>query len=67
MKWFGSNLMGKFIRKLLGIEELASDTAQYEITPDMANPDTVKMNITSFRNSEAVQAELKAAQQLYRS
>ncbi|MGR6831423.1 hypothetical protein [Aliivibrio wodanis] len=53
-----------WLRKLLGFIPSEEDSKKYEIEPEMVNPDVVRMNMESFRNSKVVKAQAKAAKAL---
>ena len=40
---------------------------KFNIQPKMVNPDVVRMDIKSFRNSSKVQEQVKAARDIYSS
>ncbi|ENP8342834.1 hypothetical protein QTO16_02735 [Vibrio harveyi] len=53
--------MGKLIRMILGVDITAPESRKFEITPKMVNPNVVRMDLSSFRDSEAVVAQAHAA------
>lgn len=54
--------MSEVIRMFFGIPPSSELKAKkFEIEPNMINPDVVRMNMTSFRKSDAVKKQAAAA------
>ncbi|MDD9162987.1 hypothetical protein PVK66_00410 [Aliivibrio sp. S4MY4] len=65
MKWFKSDIMGKMLRKLLGIPELQGMMKKSELKVTMPDKDTIVVDMSSLSSSKVAQAQMKAAQEIY--
>lgn len=64
MDW--SRKMGKLIRMILGVDVTTPENRKFEIAPKMVNPNVVRMDLSSFRDSNAVVAQAQAAEDNYK-
>lgn len=53
------------LRKLFGIKDEDKQQKHYEIEPVMVNPDVVRMDMKSFRESRVVKEQIAAAKRNY--
>ncbi|MDD9154984.1 hypothetical protein PVK64_02095 [Aliivibrio sp. S4TY2] len=65
MKWSKSDIMGKMLRKLLGIPELQGMMKKSELKVTMPDKDTIVVDMSSLSSSKVAQAQMKAAQEIY--